>query len=108
MDDFNEEKVQDIIDILYEYDEDSGNIIGKSTREKLNKYYQKEDESSEKICKIVFELVEDDNIKEKCKELLGDFKGLIKDEIGFLNYIYYRQGFKMGANVIKDCLINNK
>ena len=89
MDDFNEEKVQDIIDILYEYDEDSGNIIGKSTREKLNKYYQKEDESSEKICKIVFELVEDDNIKEKCKDMLGDFKGLIKDEIGFLNYIYY-------------------
>ena len=85
MDDFNEEKVQDIIDILYEYDEDSGNIIGKSTREKLNKYYQKEDESSEKICKIVFELVEDDNIKEKCKDMLGDFKGLIK-----------------------DCLINNK
>ena len=41
MDDFNEEKVQDIIDILYEYDEDSGNIIGKSTREKLNKYYQR-------------------------------------------------------------------
>ncbi len=65
MDDFNQEKVQHIIDILYEYDEDSGNIISKITREKLNKYYQKEDESSEKICKIVFELVEDDNIKEK-------------------------------------------
>lgn len=51
MDDFNQEKVQHIIDILYEYDEDSGNIISKITREKLNKYYQKEDESSEKICK---------------------------------------------------------
>ena len=36
-----------------------------------------------------------------------DFKATIKDEIGFLNYIYYRQGFKMGANVVKDCLINN-
>ena len=95
MDDFNEEKVQDIIDILYEYDEDSGNIISKLTREKLNKYYQKEDESSEKICKIVFELVEDDNIKEKCKEMLEDLKATIKDETGFLNYIYYRQGFKM-------------
>lgn len=90
MDDFNEEKVQDIIDILYEYDEDSGNIISRLTREKLNKYYQKEDEYSEKICKIVFELVEDDNIKEKCKEMLEDFKATIKDEIGFLNYIYYR------------------
>ena len=39
--------------------------------------------------------------------MLEDFKAIIKDEIGFLNYIYYRQGFKMGANVIKDCLINN-
>ena len=38
MDDFNQEKVQHIIDILYEYDEDSGNIISKITREKLNKY----------------------------------------------------------------------
>ena len=71
------------------------------------KEYKKEEESSEKICKIVFELVEDDKIKEKCKEMLEDFKATIKDEIGFLNYIYYRQGFKMGANVIKDCLINN-
>lgn len=47
-----------------------------------------------KFAKIVFELVEDDNIKEKCKDMLGDFKGLIKDEIGFLNYIYYRQDLK--------------
>lgn len=107
MDDFNEEKEQDVIDILYEYDEDRGNLISKTTREKLKNYYKKEEEGSEKICKIVFESIEDDNIKEKCKEMLEDFKGLIKDEIGFLNYIYYRQGFKMGANVIKDCLINN-
>lgn len=107
MEDFSEKKEQDVIDILYEYDEDSGNIISKGTRERLNKYYKKEEESSEKICKIVFELVEDDNIKEKCKAMLEDFKATIKDEIGFLNYIYYRQGFKMGANVIKDCLINN-
>lgn len=106
MDDF-EEKEQDVIDILYDYDEDSGNIISKSTREKLKNYYKKEEEGSEKICKIVFESIEDDNLKERCKEMLEDFKGLIKDEIGFLNYIYYRQGFKMGANVIKDCLINN-
>ena len=107
MEDFEDEKEQDVIDILYEYDEDSGNIISKSTRERLNKYYKKEEESSEKICKIVFELVEDDKIKEKCKGMLEDFKATIKDEIGFLNYIYYRQGFKMGANVVKDCLINN-
>ena len=40
-------------------------------------------------------------MKEKCKKMLEEFKSLIKDEIGFLNYIYYRQGFKMGANVIK-------
>jgi len=106
MDDFEEGKEQDVIDILYDYDEDSGNIISKETREKLKKYYQKE-EGSEKICKIIFESIEDDNIKEKCKEMLEDFKATIKDEIGFLNYIYYRQGFKMGANVIKDCLINN-
>ena len=84
MDDFNEEKVQDIIDILYEYDEDSGNIIGKSTREKLNKYYQKEDESSEKICKIVFELVEDDNIKEKCKLKVNEYtKEPVKTTYGY-------------------------
>ncbi len=57
--------------------------------------------------KIVFVSIKDANIKEKCKEMLEDFKSLIKDEIGFLNYIYYRQGFKMGANVTKDCLINN-
>lgn len=107
MDDVNEEKEQDVIDILYEYDEDRGNIISKTTREKLKNYYKKEEEGSEKICKIVFESIEDDNIKEKCKEMLEDFKGIIKDEMGFLNYIYYRQGFKMGANVIKDCLINN-
>ena len=64
-------------------------------------------EQYEKICKIIFESVENDNIKEKCKEMLEDFKATIKDEIGFLNYIYYRQDFKMGANVVKDCLINN-
>ena len=64
-------------------------------------------EDFEKICKIVFESIEDDNIREKCREMLEDFKGLIKDEMGFLNYIYYKQGFKMGANVIKDCLVNN-
>ena len=107
MDDFEEGKEQDVIDILYDYDEDSGNIISKETREKLKKYYQKEEEGSEKICKIVFETIEDDNLKEKYKEMLEDFKATIKDEIGFLNYIYYRQGFKMGANVVKDCLINN-
>ncbi len=107
MDDFEEGKEQDVIDILYDYDEDSGNIISKETREKLKKYYQKEEECSEKICKIVFETIEDDNLKEKCKEMLEDFKATIKDEIGFLNYIYYRQGFKMGANVVKDFLINN-
>ena len=107
MNEFEEGKEQDVIDILYDYDEDSGNIISKETREKLKKYYQKEEEGSEKICKIVFELVEDDSVKEKCKEMLEDFKATIKDEIGFLNYIYYRQGFKMGANVVKDCLINN-
>lgn len=107
MDDVNEEKEQDVIDILYEYDEDRGNIISITTREKLKNYYKKEEEGSEKICKIVFESIEDDNIKERCKEMLEDFKGIIKDEMGFLNYIYYRQGFKMGANVIKDCLINN-
>ena len=107
MDEFEEGKEQDVIDILYDYDEDSGNIISKETREKLKKYYQKEEECSEKICKIVFETIEDDNLKEKCKEMLEDFKAPIKDEIGFLNYIYYRQGFKMGANVVKDCLINN-
>ena len=27
MEDFEDEKEQDVIDILYEYDEDSGNII---------------------------------------------------------------------------------
>lgn len=107
MDNFEEGKEQDVIDILYDYDEDSGNIISKETREKLKKYYQKEEEGSEKICKIVFELVEDNNVKVKCKEMLEDFKATIKDEIGFLNYIYYRQGFKMGANVVRDCLINN-
>ena len=107
MDEFEEEKEQDVIDILYDYDEDRGNIISKETREKLKKYYQKEEEGSEKICKIVFELVEDYSVKEKCKEMLEDFKATIKDEIGFLNYIHYRQGFKMGANVVKDCLINN-
>lgn len=107
MDEFEEGKEQDVVDILYDYDEDSGNIISKETREKLKKYYQKEEEGSEKICKIVFELVEDDNVKAKCKEMLEDFKATIKDEIGFLNYIYYRQGFKMGANVVRDCLINN-
>ena len=106
MNEFEEGKEQDVIDILYDYDEDSGNIISKETREKLKKYYQKEEEGSEKICKIVFELVEDDSVKEKCKEMLEDFKATIKDEIGFLNYIYYRQGFKMGENVVKDCLIN--
>lgn len=104
---FDEEMEQDIIDILYEYDEDRGNLISKSTREKLKNYYKKEEEGSEKICKIVFESIEDDNIREKCREMLEDFKGLIKDEMGFLNYIYYKQGFKMGANVIKDCLVNN-
>ena len=46
--------------------------------------------------------------QEQVNKMLEDFKATIKDEIGFLNYIYYRQGFKMGANVIKDCLINNK
>ncbi len=107
MDDFNEENEQDVIDILYDYDEDSGNIISKITREKLKNYYKKEEEGIEKICKIVFESIEDDNIKEKCKKMLEDFKATIKDEIVFLNYIYYRQGFKMGTNVIKDCLINN-
>lgn len=45
--------------------------------------------------------------QEQVNKMLEDFKATIKDEIGFLNYIYYRQGFKMGANVIKDCLINN-
>ena len=56
-------------------------------------------------CKIVFETIEDDNLKAKCKEMLEDFKATIKDEIVFLNYIYYKQGFKMGANVVKDCFI---
>ena len=42
MDEFEEGKEQDVIDILYDYDEDSGNIISKETREKLKKYYQKE------------------------------------------------------------------
>lgn len=106
MDEFNEEKEQDVIDILYDYDEDRGNLISKATREKLKSYYKKEEEGSEKICKIVFESIEDDNIKGKCKKMLEDFKSTMKDEMGFLNYIYYRQGFKMGANVIKDCLIN--
>lgn len=106
MGEFNEEKEQDVIDILYDYDEDRGKLISKTTREKLKCYYKKEEEGSEKICKIIFESIEDDNIKEKCKKMLEDFKATIKDEMGFLNYIYYRQGFKMGANVIKDSLIN--
>ena len=49
-------------------------------------------------------------LKPLCSKRLlnaNNLKTTIKDEIGFLNYIYYRQGFKMGANVIKDCLINN-
>ncbi len=107
MDDINNEKEQDVIDIIYEYDEDRGNFISKITREKLKNYYRKEEESSEKICKIVFESIEDPNIKEKCKEMLENYKELIKDEMGFLNYIYYRQGFRSGANVIKNCLIDN-
>lgn len=106
MDDFCEEKEQDAIYILYEYDEENGKIISKETREKLKEYYKKEEEESRKICELFFESIEDNNMKEKCKEMLEKFKSTIKDEIGFLNYIYYRQGFKMGANVIKDCLIN--
>ena len=106
MDDFCEEKEKDAIYILYEYDEENGKIISKGTREKLKKYYQKEEEESRKIFELFFESIEDNNMKEKCKKMLEEFKSLIKDEIGFLNYIYYRQGFKMGANVIKDCLIN--
>jgi hypothetical protein len=38
--------------------------------------------------------------------MLESYKELIKDEMWFLNYIYYRQGFKMGASAIRDCLIN--
>jgi hypothetical protein len=75
------DKEQDIIDIIYEYDEDRGNIISKVTREKLKSYYNKEEENSEKICKMISESVENSNIKEKCKEMLESYKELIKDEM---------------------------
>ena len=52
MDDFCEEKEKDAIYILYEYDEENGKIISKGTREKLKKYYQKEEEESRKICEL--------------------------------------------------------
>ena len=54
MDDFCEEKEKDAIYILYEYDEENGKIISKGTREKLKKYYQKEEEESRKICELFF------------------------------------------------------
>lgn len=107
MEEFDGDREQDIIDIIYDYDEDRGNIISKATREKLKKYYRQEEEIGKKICKIFYESIEDSNIKEKCEKMLESFKESIKEEMNFLNYIYYRQGFKMGANVIKTCLIND-
>ena len=38
MEDFGDEKEQDVVDIFYDYDENSGNIISRATRERLNKY----------------------------------------------------------------------
>lgn len=103
-----EEYEQDVIDIMYEYDEDRGNILTKDAREYLKMFYKDEEKSHKDICNVIFKKIDDSELKKKVEEMLISYKELIKDEMGYLCHIYYRQGYKCGATVVKDSLLNNE
>ncbi len=94
---FKDLKEKNMINILYQVQDEKIDEILKKTDKKLN----------DKLKKINFKEIEDDsNCEQELKEILNKIEDNYNIKITEYNKEMYKQGFIDGVNLILNCLID--
>lgn len=101
----NLEGDKNIIDIIYNYQEDN-NIIDEKTMKILKELYHKEARKYQLIKEIIEKNIVDENEIKKVLNYIEEYKELFRDETSYQVEQYYEKGFKSGVGIMIECLIS--
>lgn len=101
---FEVTKKDELIEALYDYQENEGQFITQEYRNTLKKFYNEREEKYDEIIKTFEKYSTNlDEIRE-IKDKIIKCKELYNEEASMLDYIYYNVGLKTGIKLIVESI----